>query len=107
MFYLCVIFAKINPLTYHVTVIKFPYSNILTQFARVARVRIHAEVHALVHYMDRETKGVWLYGKRVREWSSPPPASPGRFYSSYDFPTNENGELIVMLQRDLVMFGNH
>lgn len=79
-------------------VIKFPYSNILTQFARV---RTHAEVHAWVHDMDRENKGVWLYGKQVREWSSPPPASPGKFYSSYDFPTSE---LIVMLQRDLVVF---
>jgi len=67
---------------YHVTVIKFPYSNILTQFARV-------------HDMDRENKGVRLYGKQVREWSSPPPASPGIFYSSYEFPTSENGEQIV------------
>ena len=42
--------------------------------------------------MNRECKGVRLYGKQVREWSSPPPASPGIFYSSYEFPTSENGE---------------
>ena len=42
--------------------------------------------------MDRQSKGVRLYGKQVREWSSPPPASPGIFYSSYEFPASENGK---------------
>ena len=42
--------------------------------------------------MERHGKGVRLYGKQVRDWSSPPPASPGIFYSSYEFPTSEDGE---------------
>ena len=43
---------------------------------------------------ERNNKGVRLYGKQVREWSSPPPASPGIFYSSFEFPTSENGEYV-------------
>ena len=73
-------FSRIRQTGYHVTVIKFPYSNILTWF----------DLHFRVHDMDRDSKGVRLYGKQVREWSSPPPASPGIFYSSYEFPASEN-----------------
>ena len=43
--------------------------------------------------MEEYSKGVRLYGEQVREWSSPPPASPGIFYSSYEFPASENGKL--------------
>ena len=45
--------------------------------------------------MEMSNKGARLYGKQVREWSSPPPASPGIFYSSYEFPTSENGERVA------------
>ena len=46
--------------------------------------------------MEKHCKEVRLYGKQVRDWSSPPPASPGIFYSSYEFPTSENGKRLCM-----------
>ena len=55
--------------------------------------------------MERQGKGVRLYGKQVRDWSSPPPASPGIFYSSYEFPTSENGKRDCTLLLNISLYG--